>query len=156
MLDVLSSFPFDYMTLRWRRLPGNNPHYIVTLINIMPLMKLIRYYTFNSNIYYLFTVNCLYHNYFLRRYTTVQLYRVKLFSVFWNKKLLLWIVYYLIARIILNLLVFLFVLLNTYFTDVLCQHSAESKPHLQYWSTRTFLLFYIFLKMHVLKCIYKM
>ncbi|KYN21613.1 Potassium/sodium hyperpolarization-activated cyclic nucleotide-gated channel 1 [Trachymyrmex cornetzi] len=53
--DVLSSFPFDYMTLRWRRLPGNNPHYIITLINIMPLMKLTRYYTFNSNIYYLFT-----------------------------------------------------------------------------------------------------
>lgn len=57
MPDTLSSFPYDYITLRWRRLPGNNPHYIVTLINIMPLMKLTRYYTFNSNIYYLFTVN---------------------------------------------------------------------------------------------------
>lgn len=56
MPDVLSSFPYDYMTLQWRRLPGNNPHYIVTLINIMPLLKLTRYYTFNSNIYYLFTV----------------------------------------------------------------------------------------------------
>ncbi|XP_018396305.1 PREDICTED: potassium/sodium hyperpolarization-activated cyclic nucleotide-gated channel 1-like [Cyphomyrmex costatus] len=53
--DVLSSFPFDYMTLQWRRLPGNNPYYIVTLINIMPLIKLARYYTFNSNIYHLFT-----------------------------------------------------------------------------------------------------
>ncbi|EGI60569.1 Potassium/sodium hyperpolarization-activated cyclic nucleotide-gated channel 4 [Acromyrmex echinatior] len=57
MLDVLSSFPYDYITLRWRRLPGNNPYYIVTLINIMPLIKLTRYYTFNSNIYYLF-VEC--------------------------------------------------------------------------------------------------
>jgi len=65
MLDMLSSFPYDHMTLRWRRLPGNNPDYIVILINIMPVMKLTRYRTFNSNIYYLFTVICLYHNYFL-------------------------------------------------------------------------------------------
>ncbi|XP_011689359.1 PREDICTED: potassium/sodium hyperpolarization-activated cyclic nucleotide-gated channel 1-like isoform X2 [Wasmannia auropunctata] len=53
--DALSSVPFDHVTLRWRRLPGNNPHFIVTLINIMPLIKFTRYYTFNSNIYYLFT-----------------------------------------------------------------------------------------------------
>ncbi|XP_012055319.1 PREDICTED: potassium/sodium hyperpolarization-activated cyclic nucleotide-gated channel 1-like [Atta cephalotes] len=55
MLDILSSFPYDHMTLRWRRLPGNKPDYIVILINIMPVMKLTRYHTFNSNIYYLFT-----------------------------------------------------------------------------------------------------
>ncbi|XP_018318299.1 potassium/sodium hyperpolarization-activated cyclic nucleotide-gated channel 1 [Mycetomoellerius zeteki] len=79
MLDVLSSFPFDYMTLRWRRLPGNNPHYIVTLINIMPLMKLIRYYTFNSNIYYLFTYFEI-KNFYFELCTTLLL---GLYLIFW-------------------------------------------------------------------------
>lgn len=70
MPDALSSVPFDHVTLRWRRLPGNNPHFIVTLINIMPLIKFTRYYTFNSNIYYLFTVFMIYfYVYFLQRHT---------------------------------------------------------------------------------------
>ncbi|KAL6432460.1 hypothetical protein ACFW04_006804 [Cataglyphis niger] len=53
--DVLSSFPYDHMTLPYRLLPGNNPHYIIVLLNIMPLIKLTRYYTFHSNINYLLT-----------------------------------------------------------------------------------------------------
>ncbi|KAL6256090.1 hypothetical protein P5V15_013325 [Pogonomyrmex californicus] len=77
--DVLSSFPYDHMTLRWRRLPGNNPSYIVTLINIMPLIKLIRYSTFNSHIYYLFTVIFL-HIFYKRKYNVLGLYLIFWFS----------------------------------------------------------------------------
>ncbi|KAG5323930.1 HCN1 protein, partial [Acromyrmex heyeri] len=84
MLDVLSSFPYDHMTLRWRRLPGNNPYYIVTLINIMPLIKLTRYYTFNSNIYYLFTKHYFQHfeikNFYFEFCTTLLL---GLYFIFW-------------------------------------------------------------------------
>lgn len=54
--DVLSSLPYDHMTLPWRRLPGDNPYYIVILLNLMPAMKLTRYYTLHLNIQYLFTV----------------------------------------------------------------------------------------------------
>lgn len=54
--DALSSLPYDHITLQWRKLPGDNPHYIIVLINIMPLLKLTRYYTLNLNIYYLFMV----------------------------------------------------------------------------------------------------
>lgn len=56
MLDVLSSLPYDHVTLPWRRLPGNNSHYVVILLNIAPAIKLTRYYTLHSNIHYLFTV----------------------------------------------------------------------------------------------------
>jgi len=54
--DVLSSLPYDHITLPWRRLPGDNPHHIVILLNIMPIVKLIRYDTLLSNIHYLFMV----------------------------------------------------------------------------------------------------
>lgn len=57
---MLSSLPYDHVTLSWRRLPGSDPYHIVTLINIIPFMKLTRYYTLKSNIYYLFMVMLLY------------------------------------------------------------------------------------------------
>ncbi|XP_077270115.1 potassium/sodium hyperpolarization-activated cyclic nucleotide-gated channel 4 [Temnothorax americanus] len=77
--DVLSSFPYSYVTLQWRRLPGNNPHYIVTLINFMPLLKLTRYCTFNSNIYYLF-MHFGIKNFYLELCTTLLL---GLYLIFW-------------------------------------------------------------------------
>ncbi|KAL0102622.1 hypothetical protein PUN28_018127 [Cardiocondyla obscurior] len=77
--DVLSSFSYDYMTLRWRRLPGNNPHYIITLINIIPLLKLTRYCTFNSNIYYLF-LHFRIDRFYLDLYTTLLL---GLYLIYW-------------------------------------------------------------------------
>ncbi|XP_012522161.2 potassium/sodium hyperpolarization-activated cyclic nucleotide-gated channel 1 [Monomorium pharaonis] len=77
--DMLSSFPYDHITLRWRRLPGNNPYYVVILINIMPLIKLTRYYTFNSNIYYLFMHFEIKHFYF-ELCTTLLL---GLYLIFW-------------------------------------------------------------------------
>lgn len=154
MPDTVSSFPYDYITLRWRRLPGNNPHYIVTLINLMPLMKLTRYYTFNSNIYYLFTVNNIF-SYFLRediwqRYITT-LHRSS-FSVFWNTKFLFWIMCHPIVRIILNLLVFLLVLLDTDFNDVLCQHSTDGR-HIYTTNQCKHFHVLILLKLKLLKCI---
>nr|XP_012216655.1 PREDICTED: potassium/sodium hyperpolarization-activated cyclic nucleotide-gated channel 1-like [Linepithema humile] len=79
ILDVLSSLPYDYITLSWRRLPGNDPYHIVTLINIMPFMKLTRYYTLKSNIYYLF-MHFKIKNFHFELYTTLLL---GLYLIFW-------------------------------------------------------------------------
>ncbi|XP_014477559.1 PREDICTED: potassium/sodium hyperpolarization-activated cyclic nucleotide-gated channel 1-like [Dinoponera quadriceps] len=52
--DVLSSFPYDHITLPWRRLPGDDSYHIVTLINILPFIKITRYLTLKTSMFYLF------------------------------------------------------------------------------------------------------
>ncbi|KAL7301338.1 hypothetical protein TKK_0006070 [Trichogramma kaykai] len=47
-LDVLTSLPYDLMTLRWRKKPGDGSSLVVALINLIPLCKLFRYFTFTS------------------------------------------------------------------------------------------------------------
>ncbi|XP_011878172.1 PREDICTED: potassium/sodium hyperpolarization-activated cyclic nucleotide-gated channel 1-like [Vollenhovia emeryi] len=78
--DIISSFPYNYVTLQWRRLPGNNPRYIVTLINLLPLFKLTRYYTYNLNIHYLFT-HFQIKNFYWELCTTTLL--LGLYLIFW-------------------------------------------------------------------------
>ncbi|XP_070156836.1 potassium/sodium hyperpolarization-activated cyclic nucleotide-gated channel 1 [Polyergus mexicanus] len=77
--DVLSSLPYDHVTLPWRRLPGNNSHYVVVLLNIAPVIKLTRYYTLHSNIHYLFT-HLEIENFYLEMFTTLLL---GLYLIFW-------------------------------------------------------------------------
>ncbi|KAK2580594.1 hypothetical protein KPH14_007716 [Odynerus spinipes] len=52
--DVLSSLPYDHITLKWRKLPGKDSYHSITLINILPFLKLARYPTLNANIFQLF------------------------------------------------------------------------------------------------------
>ncbi|KAI4481119.1 hypothetical protein M0804_009745 [Polistes exclamans] len=54
MVDILSSLPYDHITLLWRRLPGNDSFRIITLINILPLLKLTRYPTLISYIFWFY------------------------------------------------------------------------------------------------------
>ncbi|GAB1868363.1 Potassium/sodium hyperpolarization-activated cyclic nucleotide-gated channel 1-like [Camponotus japonicus] len=77
--DVLSSLPYDHITLPWRRFPGDNPHHIVILLNIMPIVKLIRYDTLHSNIHYLF-MHFEIKNFYLEMCTTLLL---GLYLIFW-------------------------------------------------------------------------
>ncbi|XP_058793323.1 potassium/sodium hyperpolarization-activated cyclic nucleotide-gated channel 1-like [Phymastichus coffea] len=48
VIDVLSSLPYDRLTLSWRKVPGPENSLIATLINLLPLLKLTRYFTFKS------------------------------------------------------------------------------------------------------------
>ncbi|EFN71680.1 Potassium/sodium hyperpolarization-activated cyclic nucleotide-gated channel 2 [Camponotus floridanus] len=77
--DVLSSLPYDHITLPWRKLPGDNPHHIVILLNIMPVVKLIRYDTLHANIRYLF-MHLEIENFYLEMCTTLLL---GLYLIFW-------------------------------------------------------------------------
>ncbi|XP_032682375.1 potassium/sodium hyperpolarization-activated cyclic nucleotide-gated channel 1-like [Odontomachus brunneus] len=77
--DVLSSFPYDHITLPWRRLPGDGSYHIVTLINILPFMKITRYSTFRSNIFYLFQHFEIKHFYY-ELYITLLL---GIYLIFW-------------------------------------------------------------------------
>ncbi|KAG9434111.1 potassium/sodium hyperpolarization-activated cyclic nucleotide-gated channel 1-like [Apis mellifera carnica] len=54
IFDILSSLPWDHITLPWRKLPGHNSSFIVSLINIFPCLKLIRYGYIDSQIFELF------------------------------------------------------------------------------------------------------
>ncbi|XP_053985509.1 potassium/sodium hyperpolarization-activated cyclic nucleotide-gated channel 2-like [Hylaeus volcanicus] len=56
IMDILSSLPWDHITLPWRRKPGKESSYVVVLINLLPLLKLTRYIYVNYRIFELFTV----------------------------------------------------------------------------------------------------
>ncbi|XP_017789769.1 PREDICTED: potassium/sodium hyperpolarization-activated cyclic nucleotide-gated channel 3-like, partial [Habropoda laboriosa] len=53
--DVLSSLPWDHITLPWRALPGKDSNHIITLLNLLPCLKLIRYSYVNWQIFEQFT-----------------------------------------------------------------------------------------------------
>ncbi|CAK9814020.1 Potassium/sodium hyperpolarization-activated cyclic nucleotide-gated channel 4 [Anthophora quadrimaculata] len=53
--DVISSLPWDHITLPWRTLPGKDSNHITVLLNLLPCLKLIRYSYVNWQIYELFT-----------------------------------------------------------------------------------------------------
>ncbi|XP_035723457.1 potassium/sodium hyperpolarization-activated cyclic nucleotide-gated channel 1-like [Vespa mandarinia] len=61
LVDILSSLPYDHITLSWRKLPGNDSFHAITLINILPLLKLTRYPTLNDYIYQYFLME---HSYY--------------------------------------------------------------------------------------------
>lgn len=54
--DILSSLPWDYITLPWRRLPGENSSRLIVLVNLLPLLKLTRYGYANLQILEMFMV----------------------------------------------------------------------------------------------------
>ncbi|OXU25307.1 hypothetical protein TSAR_002133 [Trichomalopsis sarcophagae] len=47
-IDIFTSLPYDYITLPWRKVPGPEDSILATLINLLPLLKLSRYFTFTS------------------------------------------------------------------------------------------------------------
>ncbi|KAF7384845.1 hypothetical protein HZH66_011931 [Vespula vulgaris] len=54
LVDIISSLPYDHITLFWRKLPGNSSFYEITLINLLPLLKLTRYPTLNDYIFHFY------------------------------------------------------------------------------------------------------
>ncbi|XP_076762250.1 potassium/sodium hyperpolarization-activated cyclic nucleotide-gated channel 4 [Xylocopa sonorina] len=64
ILDIISSLPWDHITLQWRRLPGQNSSLIVSLINLLPCLKLTRYGYVNLQVYELFTHFEVMHHYY--------------------------------------------------------------------------------------------
>ncbi|EFN84743.1 potassium/sodium hyperpolarization-activated cyclic nucleotide-gated channel 4 [Harpegnathos saltator] len=77
--DVLSSLPYDHITLPWRRLPGDDSYHAIVLINILPFIKLTRYWTFKSTIFFLFKHFGIRHFYY-ELYTTLLL---GMYLIFW-------------------------------------------------------------------------
>ncbi|KAJ8673833.1 hypothetical protein QAD02_005095 [Eretmocerus hayati] len=50
LIDVLSSLPWDRMTSTWRGPPDEDSVFIAEAVNLLPLLKLFRYFTFTSYI----------------------------------------------------------------------------------------------------------
>ncbi|XP_043582946.1 potassium/sodium hyperpolarization-activated cyclic nucleotide-gated channel 1-like [Bombus pyrosoma] len=55
ILDILSSLPWDHITLPWRSLPGRESNHLVSLLNLLPCLKLSRYGYVNMRISELFS-----------------------------------------------------------------------------------------------------
>ncbi|XP_026674381.1 potassium/sodium hyperpolarization-activated cyclic nucleotide-gated channel 3-like [Ceratina calcarata] len=56
LLDVISSIPWDHVTLPWRRLPGDDAYHLVGVVNLLNCLKLTRYGYVNSQILQIFQV----------------------------------------------------------------------------------------------------
>ncbi|XP_050487368.1 potassium/sodium hyperpolarization-activated cyclic nucleotide-gated channel 1-like [Bombus huntii] len=56
IMDILSSLPWDHITLPWRSLPGRESNHLVSLLNLLPCLKLSRYGYVNMRISELFSV----------------------------------------------------------------------------------------------------
>ncbi|CAG5107469.1 Similar to HCN1: Potassium/sodium hyperpolarization-activated cyclic nucleotide-gated channel 1 (Oryctolagus cuniculus) [Cotesia congregata] len=56
-IDLLTSLPYDHITYYWRKLPGPKSSFFVALINVLPMLKLIRYVTFDNNVSQLFEIS---------------------------------------------------------------------------------------------------
>ncbi|XP_076226436.1 potassium/sodium hyperpolarization-activated cyclic nucleotide-gated channel 2 [Nomia melanderi] len=63
-LDVLTSIPWDYITLSWRKLPGTHKYYVIILLNLLPLLKLARYNHMTTILFELFTYLGVMHLYY--------------------------------------------------------------------------------------------
>ncbi|XP_043521058.1 potassium/sodium hyperpolarization-activated cyclic nucleotide-gated channel 1-like [Frieseomelitta varia] len=59
ILDVVSSLPWDHITLPWRTVPGRESNHLVALLNLLPCLKLSRYGYVNKQISELFIVTIL-------------------------------------------------------------------------------------------------
>nr|KAF7407065.1 hypothetical protein H0235_014721 [Vespula pensylvanica] len=64
LVDIISSLPYDHITLFWRKLPGNSSFYAITLINLLPLLKLSRYPTLNDYIFQFYQYFAIEHFYY--------------------------------------------------------------------------------------------
>ncbi|CAD1469821.1 unnamed protein product, partial [Heterotrigona itama] len=64
ILDVVSSLPWDHITLPWRTVPGRESNHIVALLNLLPCLKLSRYGYVNKQISELFTYFEIMHFYY--------------------------------------------------------------------------------------------
>ncbi|XP_076235072.1 potassium/sodium hyperpolarization-activated cyclic nucleotide-gated channel 1 [Calliopsis andreniformis] len=62
--DVLSSLPWDYLTLSSRRLPGQGSNHLIVLINLLPLLKLTRFQQVKLYVFELFTHLDIMHFYY--------------------------------------------------------------------------------------------
>ncbi|XP_078038495.1 potassium/sodium hyperpolarization-activated cyclic nucleotide-gated channel 1 [Augochlora pura] len=80
LLDVVTSLPWDYLTLPWRYLPGNSSSMIIILLNLLPLLKLFRYPHMINNLFELFTYLGVMHLYY-EVFTTVLL---AIYIMFWS------------------------------------------------------------------------
>ncbi|XP_046832159.1 potassium/sodium hyperpolarization-activated cyclic nucleotide-gated channel 1-like [Vespa crabro] len=76
LVDILSSLPYDHITLSWRKLPGNGSFHAITLINILPLLKLTRYPTLNDYIYQYFLME---HSY----YQLISTFMLGFYLIIW-------------------------------------------------------------------------
>ncbi|XP_015589234.1 potassium/sodium hyperpolarization-activated cyclic nucleotide-gated channel 1 [Cephus cinctus] len=54
VLDIVTSLPYDHITAAWRKVPGPGASLIVAVINVLPTLKIIRYFTLHSYILQLF------------------------------------------------------------------------------------------------------
>ena len=78
VFDILTSLPYDRITLPWRMVPGADDSFQITFVNLIPLLKLSRYLTFRSYVRQTFLVNlfsincriCIYEN---KNISTIQL-----------------------------------------------------------------------------------
>ncbi|XP_076666394.1 potassium/sodium hyperpolarization-activated cyclic nucleotide-gated channel 4 [Andrena cerasifolii] len=77
--DILSSLPWDHITLPWRRLPGRNSSRLIVLINLLPLLKLSRYGHANLQILEMFTYFKVLHFY----YEMVTTLMLAFYIMFW-------------------------------------------------------------------------
>jgi hypothetical protein len=56
-VDIFTSLPYDYITIPWRKIPEPEDEFIIaTLLNLIPLLKCSRYFTFRSRIKQTFLV----------------------------------------------------------------------------------------------------
>ncbi|XP_076392816.1 potassium/sodium hyperpolarization-activated cyclic nucleotide-gated channel 4 [Megachile rotundata] len=53
--DVLSSLPWDHITMPWRTIPGHHSSHWVIAVNLLPLLKISRYGYVNQQIFELFS-----------------------------------------------------------------------------------------------------
>ncbi|XP_066594908.1 potassium/sodium hyperpolarization-activated cyclic nucleotide-gated channel 1-like [Prorops nasuta] len=54
IIDILSSLPYDHITLPWRKLPGQGMSLFMVFCNLLPMLKLLRYPTMISKSYQIF------------------------------------------------------------------------------------------------------
>ncbi|OAD60868.1 Potassium/sodium hyperpolarization-activated cyclic nucleotide-gated channel 4 [Eufriesea mexicana] len=79
ILDILSSLPWDHITLPWRRVPGEDSHYLIVLINLLPCLKLARYSYVNLQIFELFTHFEIMHFY----YEMLTIFLIGFYMIYW-------------------------------------------------------------------------
>ncbi|XP_076289994.1 potassium/sodium hyperpolarization-activated cyclic nucleotide-gated channel 1 [Lasioglossum baleicum] len=79
ILDVLTSLPWDHITLPWRYPPGMKTNIMVIVLNLLPLLKLFRYTHMINSLFELFTYLGVMHLYY-EVFTTILL---AIYMMFW-------------------------------------------------------------------------
>ncbi|XP_068982398.1 potassium/sodium hyperpolarization-activated cyclic nucleotide-gated channel 1-like [Bombus flavifrons] len=93
ILDILSSLPWDHITLPWRSLPGRESNHLVSLLNLLPCLKLSRYGYVNMRISELFSHFEVMHFY----YELFSTFMLGFYIMYWSSCL-----YYLIPVLVLH------------------------------------------------------